>query len=586
MAKTLKFDVTLLTGTFEKNLKNCIGGLKNAWKTFGQDMKNSRSFLDASNAIYMFGKNGVESVTKLFHPYEALVGKVLAVGAAIHKVCKNFEQMEKNALRASRAFKGGGVAKNFDRHKKHLEEATAGGVGNTTEAMGVIADARRESPWLSSKEIDKSIDLAKDLSAALTGDYSEALQKILKLQSAESVSLQDLTDVGLAVDKSQWRQIDGLNNVYKRKERNIIITEMLAKAHADAAKEEERTFGGMMKRIYNQFENFKTKLGEALVPIVKPFYKIGEVIMNIALGFVKPFVAVGKAIGSMLSPITDLLSKSGKLATTIGSMLALVVAFMAKGLIVKSVTTILGLLFNFTNPIGWIVTGLMLVSTYQKEIVEGFKQGIGEERFERLKEILKEVGEAMMDLGATAMEWFADSGLLEMLSSCMQSLFEGIGEIVGWLVDTFNWARDKMNEFAKTVAGFINWISKKLGYGEQFDLSAFDTSGKPPKRGGKNKKDGKDGEKDKDDNPFTDPREQMSATFEDAASMTKRIQQSVASKENNDPQFKMCDYLNQINQNIAKMTEGQRVQTQATQQQLELTTQGNATLKSLNMGFE
>ena len=326
--KELKFDIKLMTGTLERNFKRCTIGLMKGWRDFGQNMKKSNSFLEASNAVYMFGKKGVESITALFHPYEALVGKIVAVGYAVKKACAEFEQFEKAGLKASYAFKGRGGTHDFDKFKSKVLTATEGGVGNATEVMGAVADARQEAPSLNNKELEFAIDMSKELAAIQGGDMASAVGTITDLLHKEDVTIEELSKAGLNLNHVEWNHIRSLNGVWNQHRRNNEIMK-LYRAHLKGASDEEaKTLAGMYKRMVNTLDNLKMKLGQALAPIVKPFFQLAVVIMNIAEGFVKPFSEAAKVIGAVFSPLTKLLTNCAGLCRVIGALLGIVVMIM------------------------------------------------------------------------------------------------------------------------------------------------------------------------------------------------------------------------------------------------------------------
>ena len=340
--KTLKFDLTLMTGTFQQNMKRCFDTAKKAWEDFGKNMKKSNSFLDASNAIYMFGKQGVEAITSLFHPYEALVGKVAAVGVAVKKACENFEQFEKAGLKASYAFKGRGGTHDMGKFQKQVMSATEGGMGNATEVMGAVANARQENFSLNDKELEFAIEMSKDLAAIQGGDMASAVETLTDLLHKESVSADELAKAGLVLNRQEFLQIDALNKVETRELRNIEVMKLYRQQLKGAADEEAKTLGGMYKRMANTFENLKMKLGQAIAPLAKPFFQLAVLIMNLAEGFVKPFVGIAKVIGAVFSPLTKLLTQCSGLCKFIGTTLGVIVSVWLANWI-KSQATILAL---------------------------------------------------------------------------------------------------------------------------------------------------------------------------------------------------------------------------------------------------
>lgn len=370
--KTLKFDITLMTGTFQQNMKRAFDSAKKAFKDFGDSMKKSNSFLDASNAIYMFGKQGVESITSLFHPYEALVGKVVAVGYAVKKACENFEQFEKAGLKASNAFKTGGDVKDFDKFKGMIQNQTAGGMGNVTEAMGALGNVRKKNASLNSSELSSIAELSTGASAFNGEEYADSFERLGDILGADAVSLDSLTNAGINFTFNEWQQVKAMNNRMMMHERNRIIIEKMKQTYKDAEKAEANTLSGMYRRIGNMLENLKVLLGEAIAPLAKPFFQLAVLIMNLAEGFVKPFVGIAKVIGAVFSPLTKLLTNCAGLCRTIGTLLGVIVTvWIAKW--IKGQITILTLNGSLLKVFVLIVKGWRDATRYLQMYITTMK---------------------------------------------------------------------------------------------------------------------------------------------------------------------------------------------------------------------
>lgn len=370
--KTLKFDLTLFTGNLERNFKRCTVGLMKAWRDFGTNMKKSGSFLEAGDAIYAFGKKGVESITALFHPYEALVGKVVAVGYAVKKACENFEQFEKAGLKASNAFKSGGVVKDFDKFKGMIQNQTAGGMGNVTEAMGALGSVRKANPALNSGEFSAIAELSTGAAAFNGEEYADAFERLGDILGSDAVSLDKLTSAGINFTFNEWQQVKAMNNRMMMHERNRIIIEKMKQTYKDAEKAEANTLSGMYRRIGNMLENLKVRLGEAIAPLAKPFFQLAVLIMNVAEGFIKPFQVVAKVVGAVFSPLTKLLTNCAGLCRTIGTLLGVIVTvWIAKW--IKGQITILALNGSLLKVFVLIVKGWRDATRYLQMYITTMK---------------------------------------------------------------------------------------------------------------------------------------------------------------------------------------------------------------------
>ena len=558
--KGLKYDVTLETGKFAQNMKNCVSNMKQAWANFGQSLKTDKSIIGTANALFKLGKDGSTAILTLIHPFQQVVKVVTALGVALWGTTKKFAELEKSALKASRAFRGHGLTNDGNKYYNQLyKTVTNNGTGDIASATGALADARRNAPFLSDEDLTFSIDISADMAAHNGNDYADSLREITTLLNKETVSYEDLLAAGISVSKEQRYEIEQLNGIANIQTRNIKLRKIMAETYKGAAQEEANTISGVYKRIRNMFQNLWVEVGEMLAPLAKTFFKLGQVIMNMAKGFIKPFVTFGLALGRIFEPIISGLESCAERATKFGTVLAFVATWLARGVIVQGIMAIVASLQAIISPFGLLAAAIGLCIVYWDEIVAGFKEGLGEERFEYLKETISDIGQQLMELGAQIVEWFGESGIMETVAEGVQYAFEMIGSVFGWCVDVFKWAQEKIMEFVKWVCGVVNKVRNIFGYDDLFDLSAFDTGGQPnkpktPKKPDRNNPDEK-GKKEP-----ADPRLEFKATFESAASMNQRIQKSILSKSS--PQVRMCDYLSEIKDAVKVLKLGQDKQTE------------------------
>jgi len=636
--KTLKFDLTLMTGNLERNFKRCTVGLMKAWRDFGTNMKKSGSFLEAGDAIYMFGKKGVESITALFHPYEALVGKVVAVGVAVKKACENFEQFEKAGLKASNAFKSGGVVKDFDKFKGMIQNQTSGGMGNITDAMGALGSVRKANPALNSGEFLAIAELSTGAAAFNGEEYADAFERLGDILGSDAVSLDKLTSAGINFTFNEWQQVKAMNNRMMMHERNRIIIEKMKQTYKDAEKAEATTLSGMYRRIGNMLENLKVKLGEAIAPLAKPFFQLAVLIMNLAEGFVKPFVGIAKVIGAVFSPLTKLLTNCTGLVKTIGTLLGVICTVWLANWI-KSQATILaltlktalaqraikpvgirsgismltggkgivgglksagsfamtglmgagggimkvlglaakglGVLSKFAGPIGLVVTAITAVSSFFKGWAKGFT-----ESFSNANGSSKSFMDILKQVGGIIMSIV---NIILVPFKIIFGLFEKLGQMVGWLGGKIGAILLPIIE--KTVGALEkanNAVADKAkeAYFWSMEKLGFDMS--------KQRAEYEEYKKNRD-NPKADDKGFMpadidfSSSFEGAASMTQRIQTALVSK--NSPQAKMVDYLHDIRDSMKELNSAQNKQVEEEKKGNSLSEEQIKKLTGFNMGL-
>lgn len=317
----LNFDERLL-----HNFKRTCVMLKRTWRDFNATLEDSTSIRDAADALYKLGKDGITSLLRLAHPYQKVVMATLAVSAVVKHLCEDYKELEKSAFQASRAFQAGGLTgKNtYRRLSAQAGKIAESGAISRTDAAEGLESARKAAPWVNEEEWTKAIDVAREYSAILGGDFKTAITDITSVLNRQEVSIEDLNASGLQLNMTEWAQVNALNNVYSKRQRNAKILELYAQRMKDADKQEASTLSGMYRRVANQFKNLQTMIGEALAPVVKPVVAVLNVIMQMATGFIKPFIVAAKVIGSVFAPLTALLSKCGGLAKALGTILGMI----------------------------------------------------------------------------------------------------------------------------------------------------------------------------------------------------------------------------------------------------------------------
>ena len=563
--KKLSFEVSLNTGKLAQNMKNCVTNMNKAWHDFGKNMQQSKSITNVANSLFLLGKGGSEAIMSLVDPYQTIIKKTIELGVALYGLTARYAELEKAAYKASRAFKTYGASNNFEAHSQHLKEVvTNNGAGDYTSSMKVLADMRRKAPGLKDADFSFAIDNAKDMSAQVGSSYEDSLERILTLLNKESVSYDDLLEAGVSITRENLYQIEQLNNIANLEQRNAALKKMIAKDVRGAAEGEVKTIAEVYERLGNMIKNMWTNIGEMLAPLAKAFFKIGQFVMNMVDGFLQPFIKFASIVGKIFNPLINMLDKSSAFAKGLGTALAFVAAWLAKGAIVQGIMLIVSSLGALLSPIGLVIGAITLLATYWDQVVEGFKQGIGEENIKALQQWLSGCWEVLKGFAASVWEFCEQFGVFEVLGVMLQDLFYGIGTLFNWLgqilvgfIKILSWVEKGIARIYRAIGltAFADWHQGVAGF-----LDSILGAGKYAK-----KKEDKKEEKKEAKKGFVDPRLKFDSSFEGASSMNQRIQKSILSKSS--PQVRMCDYLATISQYVQIIKNGQERQTNIVEQE-------------------
>lgn len=173
------------------------------------------------------------------------------------------------------------------------------------------------------------------------------------------------------------------------------------------------------------------------------------------------------------------------------------------------------------------------------------------------------------------------SGKYEKLSSKTKSIMQNLGKIFEPLMKL-------ALDFANGLLTAANWIVKAFsdffqmiydGIGEMLeDITGYDFGFKTTNGNEGNEEQQKEAEN------WIDPRRQLSVNFEDASSMSSRIQKSILERQS--PQVKMVDLLTKINEKVDEIGNGQKKTAGINEQQVNETRVTNTTLRKQNVGLQ
>ncbi|MBQ2622284.1 MAG: hypothetical protein IJF84_13175 [Thermoguttaceae bacterium] len=542
--------------------------MKKAWHDFGKNMRQSNSITGVANSLFMLGKGGSEAILSLVDPYQTVIKQTIALGVSLYGVTARYAELEKAAFRASRAFKTYGATNDFEKHAKHLKEVvTKNGAGDYAKSMGVLADMRRKAPALTDSDFNFAIDTAKDASAVRGTSYEDSLEHILTLMNQEQVSLQELQEAGIEITTENKNQIEQLNNIANLEQRNAVLKKLWAKSVRGAAEEEVKTIAEVYERLGNMIKNMWTNIGEMLAPLAKAFFKIGQFVMNMVDGFIQPFMKFAAIVGKIFNPLISALDTSERFAKGLGTALAFVATWLAKGIIVQGIMAIVSALSAIFSPIGLLIAGLTFIMSYWKEICEGFKEGIGSENLKVLHNVLKNIWQALKKGTKAIIEWCTQWKVFEKIGAAVKTVFTVIGNMITTIaqavIGIIDWMMERISDIGEALENvpFLSWYGSYMkGFANTWKMTkAWLTS--TPEEEAKNE------EKKKKKKEFVDPRLKFDTSFESAASMNQRIQKSILSKSS--PQVRMCEYLSSISETVKILKNGQDKQNEMVGQEVK-----------------
>lgn len=161
-----------------------------------------------------------------------------------------------------------------------------------------------------------------------------------------------------------------------------------------------------------------------------------------------------------------------------------------------------------------------------------------------------------------------------LIKSTMQNLGKILTPVMKLVLDIANVILKVVNFATKIISDFLTWIGKKIGGLLKF-FTGYDFGL------GTEKKQESGSESSE---PYDDPRLKFNVNFEDASSMSNRIQKSILERQS--PQVKMVDLLTKINEKVDEIGSGQKKTADINERQIDETRVTNNTLKKQNVGLQ
>ena len=531
-----KGGISNLKSEMQARFADAGNGIKEMISRFGAELDSSDTMSDALGAF----KNLGDGVTKVLFKTLAPWGKwILLVGGIVAKFSKYAAEMEQTQMKFDRAFSRGGRSQGAGtaRFQQAIQDVSSDGLYTAQSATEALGNIRASNPYLSSEELEKSLKLGKELASLTGGDLVGSTEKVASVLHSESVDMQSLIDLGVVLDATEMKRLQSLDTWATRAQRNQMIMEKIAEANKGGAEEFGSTLNGQWQKFTAMLESIKLSIGKIVSPI-----------MRVVMDIVNPIMEIGKELFSYFEDSVgsgiDLIANG--LSTVIKPIGAILVG------ITKTLVNISKILF------GPIIQVIKFISSFWKSS--------GNETTKRIKQYYDFINKILV--GIQRLQQALMNGWFKMFKSGYNSY---VKPFVDAIVDGFNYVADYImgifDKLKETLEGWFDWADKLTGG----MLSEYFKEGD------------EEAQKKKEEN-YVDPRAKLNVNFEDATSMTNRIQKSILERQS--PQVKMVDLLTKINEKVDEIGSGQKKTADINEQQVSETRVTNTTLRKQNVGLQ
>lgn len=534
-----KGGISNLKSEIQARFADAGNGIKEMISRFGAELDSSDTMSDALGAF----KNLGDGVTKVLFKTLAPWGKwILLVGGIVAKFSKYAAEMEQTQMKFDRAFSRGGRSQGAGtaRFKQAIQDVSSDGLYTAQSATEALGNIRASNPYLSSEELEKSLKLGKELASLTGGDLVGSTEKVASVLHSESVDMQSLIDLGVVLDATEMKRLQSLDTWATRAQRNQMIMEKIAEANKGGAEEFGNTLNGQWQKFTSMLDSIKLSIGKIVSPI-----------MRVVMDIVNPIMEIGKEL------FDNVEFGIGAIIEALGNLLSAVIKPIGANLV--------GLVKTLTN-IGKILLGPIIQVV---KFLSSFWKSSGNETTKRIKQYYDFINKILV--GIQRLQQALMNGLFKMLKTGYNTF---IKPFVDAVVEGFNYIADYLmgifEKIKETIIDWYEWADNLTG-GMLSEIGAYF---KPEDEEAQQAK----------ENEYLDPRAKLSVNFEDATSMTNRIQKSILERQS--PQVKMVDLLTKINEKVDEIGNGQKKTAGINEQQVNETRVTNTTLRKQNVGLQ
>lgn len=317
-----QFSMTHIRG----NMRNAEKELKGGIGQFLTDVKGTNTVAGMADAFVGLGQSGVSALTKLFNPYMQAIALGTAAFLGVKKLCEQYEELEKVALRARFAFSTGGAASgaSVSDYERMARSLSANGAVSSASVMEGVGGLRMNSRSIDDETMKQLVEMSPDLAAFTGQEAGQAIEGIGKILDSTSTSYEELRDIGVDVNRQELETINILKEQGRHREANVIIMDKLKKATEGASKAEANTLSGQWKRFGGMMSEMMVDIGDALAPILRgimdivlPIIEAIKHLISIISALIKPIMLlvelIGKGIGYVLKLVSYLVGSFGKI---------------------------------------------------------------------------------------------------------------------------------------------------------------------------------------------------------------------------------------------------------------------------------
>lgn len=538
-AASSKGGMATLKSEMQARFADAGNGIKEMISRFGAELDSSDTMSDALGAF----KNLGDDVTKVLFKTLAPWGKwILLVGAIVAKFSKYAAEMEQTQMRFDRAFSRGGRSQGagIGRFQQAIQDVSSDGLYTQQSAMEALGNIRASNPYLSSEELEKSLKLGKELASLTGGDLVGSTEKVASILHKESVDMESLIDLGVVLNKTEWAHLQSLDTAATRLQRNQMIMAKIAEANKGGAEEFGNTLNGQWQKFTSMLDSIKLSIGKIVSPI-----------MRVVMDIVNPIMEIGKEL------FDNVEFGIGSIIEALGNLLSAVIKPIGANLV--------GLVKTLTN-IGKILLGPIIQVI---KFLSSFWKSSGNETTKRIKQFYDFINKIL--IGIQRLQQALMNGFFKMLKTGYNTF---IKPFVDAVVEGFNYIADYLmgifEKIKETIIDWYEWADNLTG-GMLSEIGAYL---KPEDEEAQQAK----------ENEYLDPRAKLNINFEDATSMTNRIQKSILERQS--PQVKMVDLLTKINEKVDNIDKGQQKTANINERQVDETRVTNTTLKKQNVGLQ
>ena len=391
--------------------------------------------------------------TVAFGALSAGIGMLVKSSLEVDRVSNTFDKLTKSI---------GSSSKIID----ELRKATYGLVDDT-ELMKQANKLMAMSLAGNEKELKKLMNIAVRLGSAMGTGPTEAMENFALMLANQSIPRLDTFGISSGRVRKRIEELMKANKEMTRDQAFMIATMEEAEKTLKKLGDYVPTAGERLKQLGVKFENLKSNIGNAFIPVLEKLVSAIEPAVNWFVKFSEKHPKIVANVGLAITAIAGLVAVIGGLGMALGPIIA--------GLSVLSGT------FGIVVGAGAALAGLFAYLWKNSEVF----------RFmvELLWNSLKELGDMIMGAIRDALEFFgakvnSNSDVLRILGKVLKWIAEAVGvvfvaTIYGWIEIFKGWFKllgftfNLLKEFGSYLADTFIGAFKTLSHWVEIGTNAF-----------------------------------------------------------------------------------------------------------------